>query len=90
MKNILKDIFIAVFVLLIAGNIYIFVSGMSLSDNINRFQAQTAKLQNDNQQLQTEIYAAESLQHAASLSASLKFTQKSQPLYFEQLRYALK
>lgn len=90
MKNIIKDVFAAVFVLLIAGNIYIFVRGMALADNINRFQDQIAELTTDNQHLQTEIYAAESLQRAASLSASLSFTKKSVPFYFEQLKYALK
>lgn len=90
MKTIIKDTLITLFVVLVAGNIYIFVRGMYLSDNLNRFQDQIQQLQTDNDHLRTQVYQAESLQYASSISAVLKFTKKSQPLFFEQLKYALK
>jgi len=57
--------------------------------NLNRFVSEIDRYKTENKRLQTEVFRAGSLDYAASMSASLKFTKKSQPLYFEQLKYAL-
>jgi len=89
MRNVLKDTLIVTFFILLIANTAIFVSGMYLGDDINRFDGEIRKLNRENAVLEKEVYQAESLQYAASLSAKLNFTKQSQPLYFENLKYAL-
>lgn len=88
MKLIARNAFIALFIVLAAVNLYIFVAGMYLSDDINRYDTQISKLSEENLRLEKDVYEAESLQYAASLSASLNFTEKSQPVFFDSLKYA--
>lgn len=89
MKVVLKDVLIVLFFILLIANTGIFVSGMYLGDDINRFDGEIKKLTRENATLEKEVYQAESLQYAASLSAKLNFTKQSQPVYFENLKYAL-
>ncbi len=89
MKIVLKDTLIGLFFLLLVANTGIFVSGMYLGDDINRFEGEIKKLNRENAILEKEVYQFGSLQYAASLSAKLNFTKQSQPVYFENLKYAL-
>lgn len=61
---------------------------MKLSDEINRYEKDIKKLKKENIELEKKVYEISSLKYAASVSASLDFTQKSSPLYFENLKYA--
>ncbi|OGK62324.1 hypothetical protein A2334_02115 [Candidatus Roizmanbacteria bacterium RIFOXYB2_FULL_38_10] len=88
MKSIIRQGIYVLFILIAAANLYLFVAGMYLSDDINRFDNSIKKLTQENLQLEKEVYQVESLQYAASLSAHLDFTEKSQPVYFENLKYA--
>lgn len=89
MKVIFKNSFYFLFVGLLIANVYIFVTSMYLGDEINRFDSQIKTLTQENTGLEKEVYQAESLQYAASLSASLHFTAQSQPVFFDNLKYAL-
>jgi hypothetical protein len=89
MKILFKNILILLFFILLIANTGIFVSGMHLGDDINRFEDEIKKLDQENTILEKEVYRVESLQYAASLSAKLNFVRQSQPLYFENLKYAL-
>lgn len=89
MKLVVKNTFFVLFFILAAVNIYIFVSSMYLGDNINRFSGEIERLTLENNKLEKEVVQAESLQYASSLSAQLNFTKKSEPVYFESLKYAL-
>jgi cell division protein FtsL len=78
-----------VFLALIAGNIYIFVSSIHLSDEINRFEADINRVHQENIELEKKVFKVESLQYTASLAAQLDFTKKSAPIVLDNTRYAL-
>ena len=89
MNIISKNILYVIFAALLTLNVYIFISSMYLGDEINRFDSQIKKYTFENSMLEKEVYKAQSLQYAASLSAHLNFTHQQQPVYFENLKYAL-
>ncbi len=90
MKSLPRIFTVGLFLLLIAANVYIFLSGMKVSEQINFFEAQTKKLQQENIELEKKAYAANSLQHAASVAAELNYTKKAEPYFLNNLRFALK
>jgi hypothetical protein len=89
MRNILKNSVWLIFFVLIVTNIFVFVSGIQLSDKINYFDIQTKDLHRSNLELENKLSEIGSLQHAASIAANLDFTQKAQPMYLENLKYAM-
>lgn len=89
MNLIKKNLFYLVFAILLFSNVAIFISSMYLGDEVNRFDSETKQLTQENAALEKEVYQAQSLQYAASLSAGLNFTKQSQPVFFENLKYAL-
>lgn len=88
MNSLLKNGLIALFVVLAASNIYLFVAGMYIGDEINKYESQITALKHENTYLEHEVYEVESLQYAASLSGTLRFTKQVQPVYFENMKYA--
>lgn len=78
------------FVFLLAANIYIFLSGMNLSEKINTYEKETRRLHQENIDLEAKAYEANSLQYAASRAAELDFTKKAEPYFLDNLRVALK
>lgn len=88
MKYLNKLIWI-VFVGLIIGNVYVFVSGIKISDEINRFEADITKIHQENIDLEKETYEVESLQYTASVAARLEFTEQPAPLILNNTNYAL-
>lgn len=89
MKTISKSLIWSVFLILITVNIFVFVHSIKLSDEINQFEAETKTLHQENSSLENQMYQIDSLQYAASVAASFNFTQKAQPVYLENLKYAL-
>ena len=61
---------------------------MKLSDQVNHFENQINKLHQENLNLEGKIFAVDSLQYAASMAAQFDFSQKAQPVYLENLKYA--
>jgi len=90
MKNIIKSLVWLVFIALVVGNVYIFVSGIKTSDEINRFDKETTKLHEENTDLEKEINKVSSLQYTASKAAEMNFTEKPTPLVIEGQKYAFK
>lgn len=89
MKILFKNIVWFVLFGLIFCNIYIFVSGMSLSEELNHYEKEIKILHQKNSELDRKLSETSSLKYAASMSAMLKIDKKSQPFYIENLKYAL-
>lgn len=71
------------FFALMAGNIYVFVSGVRLSNEISTFEKQIDSLRTENKKLEKEVLQTESIDFAASLAGDLAFTEKAEPVFFE-------
>jgi cell division protein FtsL len=76
------------FTALIAGNIFVFVSSMKLSGQIEWYEQKIGSLSQENLQLQQNAYEANSLTRAASVAASLDFTHKASPYYLAHPEFA--
>jgi len=90
MQKTIKKFIWVVLLFLVAGNIYMFCSGIAVSDTINNLEQKTKKLHQENKELEKHLYKVESLQYAASIAANLNFTVSSQPIYLNSLKYAQK
>jgi hypothetical protein len=77
------------FIGLIVGNVYVFVSGIKLGDEISYFEGKTREFHRQNLELEKQASTFNSYQYAASMAADLKFVKKP-PQYLESLKYALK
>ena len=88
MKHLTKFSIWAVFLVLVSANIFVFLNGLKLSDKINHFEKDIKNLHQENLGLENKIYEVDSLQYAASLAAQLDFTQKAQPVFLDNLKYA--
>lgn len=89
MRFILRNTVWVLFIALIVCNVYIFISGITLSDEISGFDKNIAKLHQENLELEKKLYDVSSLHYAASVAAQLSFTEKSNPIYWESLKFAL-
>lgn len=90
MQKTIKKFIWVVLLFFVAGNIYMFCSGIAVSDTINNLEQKTKKLHQENKELEKHLYEVESLQYAASMAANLNFTVSSQPIYLNSLKYAQK
>lgn len=90
MKKIVKLGLYLLFTSLVAVNIFVFVSGMKLSQEINKLELETKKLKQDNMDLENKLYQANSLEFASLFAKDLNFTQKAEPYYLENLGFAKK
>ncbi len=90
MKKIGKVLIGVLFLTLIAANLYIFVSGMTIGQKISYLEKETKRLHKENLSLQKKAYEADSLQFAASVAAQLDFAQKAEPYFLESLGFALR
>ncbi|QQG44818.1 MAG: hypothetical protein HYW86_02810 [Candidatus Roizmanbacteria bacterium] len=66
------------------SQIYLFVSGIKISDNINMYESNIKKLKQDNMELENKLSKIESLGYAASQAAVLKYTKKAAPIYLDK------
>lgn len=74
---------------MIFANMFIFVSGIVLGNQISNFERETKKIHQANVQLDARASHLDSLEYAASVAASLDFTKRSTPIVLDNLRYAL-
>ncbi len=74
---------------LILANMFVFVSGIVLGDQIGRFEQGTKKVHEQNVALKQKTSQLDSLEYAASAAASLDFVKRSSPIVLENLKYAL-
>lgn len=74
---------------LIFANMFIFVSGIVLGNQISRFEQETKKIHEQNVGFDKETSRLDSLGYAASVAASLDFVKRSPPIVLDNLKYAL-
>jgi len=89
MKFIFKNFIWIFFVGLIIGNVYIFLSGIRLSNEINRYEKEITRLHNENTDLEKQVFEIESLKYTASMAATLNFTEQPAPMILDNFKYAL-
>lgn len=75
--------------ILVLCNMFIFISGIVLGNQISRFENETGKIHQENIVLTTQTSHLDSLEYAASVAASLDFIKRSSPIILENLKYAL-
>jgi len=88
MKQIVRNFLFVTFFLLVLGNIVLVVKSTQMGVDAVRIEQEIQDLKNENQKLVVEVSHMESLQYAASISASLGFTKTPKPMYFDNLKYA--
>ncbi len=88
MKNLfLKTTWLIMFILVIA-NLFAFISGIVLSDEINSFEFKTENLRKVNLTLEKEAAKLSSLKFAREQAEKFEFNNSSTPQSFDQLGYA--
>ncbi|MBI4005016.1 hypothetical protein HY358_02680 [Candidatus Roizmanbacteria bacterium] len=70
-------------------HVYLFVSGITLGEDVNKFEREIKKLKTDTLDLEKKLYDVESLNYAASAASRMKFTKKTTPVYLDNLTIAL-
>lgn len=90
MKKFLKLGLYLLFTILICTNIFIFVSSMNLSEDINKLESKTKRLKQENMELENKLYRTNSLESASLYAKELDFTKKASPYYLENLGFAKK
>jgi hypothetical protein len=88
MKNfILRTTWLIMFVLILT-NLFVFISGIVLSDEINNYELKTDSLRKVNLTLEKEAANLGSLKFAQEQAKKLNFTNTSAPQSLDQLGYA--
>ncbi len=88
MKNIfLRTTWLIMFILVFA-NLFMFISGIVLSDEINNFELKTDSLRKNNLTLEKEAANLGSLKFAQEQAKKLQFTNSSLPQSLDKLGYA--
>lgn len=90
MKKKYHFVIYLIFFIMAVAHISLFVSGITLSDEINKYDNMTKNFKQENIDLETKLYSVESLAYAASEAAKLDYTKKTSPLYLESLGIAMK
>lgn len=90
MKKVINTISFTLFIGLCVAHVYLFAMGITLSEEINKYEVEIKKISQDNIELEKTLSSVESLSHAASLAASLDFKQKASPVYLNNLGIALR
>lgn len=88
----MKNIFLRVAGLAMTGliilNLFIMISGIMISDEINDFEQKTDKLHKINLTLEKEVANLNSLKFAVEQAKEFDFTNSTAPQYIDQLKYA--
>ncbi len=90
MKKLINTISFILFIGLSVVHIYLFAMGITLSEEVKRYEVEIKKISQDNIELEKTLSSVESLSNAASLAASLEFTEKLSPVYLNNLGIALR
>jgi len=88
MKNIFLRTTGFIMIGLIVLNLFVMISGIVISDEINNFEQKTDKLHKINLTLEKEVANLSSLKFAAEQAKEFDFTNSSTPQYIDQLKYA--
>lgn len=85
---VLKHIIFITLVILLLCNIFVFLQSIKLGDQINKYEKEINRLHQENLILENNVYEVDSLQYASSMAAMLNFTQKAEPTFLDELKYA--
>lgn len=88
MKNIFLRISGFIFIGLIIANLFMFVSGIVLSDEINSYELKTESLRKKNLNLEKDAANLSSLKFAQEQAIKFNFTNSSTPQALDELTYA--
>ncbi|MFA6017507.1 MAG: hypothetical protein WC744_05485 [Patescibacteria group bacterium] len=88
----MKNLFLRTTGLIMAGlvvaNLFVFISGIVLSDEINNFEQKTENLHKINLTLEKEAAKLSSINFAQAQAKEFGFTNSTAPQYIDQLKYA--
>lgn len=88
----MKNIFLRTIGLIMTGlvvlNLFVMISGIIISDEINNFEQKTDKLHKINLSLEKEVASLNSLKFAEEQAKEFNFTNSSAPQYLDQLKFA--
>jgi len=73
---------------LIIANLFVVISGIVISDEINNFEQKTDKLHKANLTLEKEVAKLSSLNFAQIQAKEYGFENASAPQYIDQLKFA--
>lgn len=73
---------------LVVVNLFVFISGIVISDEINNFELKTDKLHKANLTLEKEVAKLSSLNFAQAQAKEFGFTNSTTPQYIDQLKFA--
>ncbi len=89
MKTLVKPLIWVAFFALVLGNVYLFIYGVKLSDEINFYEFKVHELRAENIRLEKKVFKFDSVTYAASLAAELDYTaNNSEMIYLNQPGYA--
>ena len=88
MKNIFLKTAGLVMTGLIISNLFVMISGIVISDEINNYEQKTDKLHKINLSLEKEVAHLSSLKFAQEQAKEFNFTNSTAPQYIDQLKYA--
>ena len=77
-----------VMAVLLTANLFVFVYGVNLGNQISHYEREIKRLKQENTALEKQAIAVGSLDHAASMAAALNFSRRATPVYLESLKYA--
>lgn len=88
MKNIFLKATGLIMTGLVVANLFVVISGIVISDEINNFEQKTDKLYKINLSLEEEVANLSSLKFAQAQAKEFGFTNSTAPQYMDQLKYA--
>lgn len=88
MKFFAKHFIWIIVIGLFVANVFVFVSGVQLSDEIMHYDQEIKRYTQENMELEKKAFDIGSLQHAASMAADLQYTEKIAPTYLDNLKFA--
>lgn len=89
MKNLKKYIFVILMIFFFFGNVYLIITGVNLSKQINEYEVNGSRFKEENTFLETEVSKVSSLEYAASMSAALAIDKSISPIYLNNAPFAL-
>ncbi len=89
MKNIFADIFVSLFVVVLAANMFVIISSMNLSKDVHAFDMQTKTLEQENMDLEKQTADGESFTFTNTFKEKWGFTKTAKSVAVGELQFAL-
>jgi hypothetical protein len=70
------------------ANVFVFLNGLRIGDQIGTFETSIASLKEENTDLEKKVYESQSFTNAASMAAAMNFTKKTNPVYIDTMLFA--